>query len=374
MSDDLEARRMLDGASAFDPISGEDRAQLCCPVYARCGGCPWITLEDERRRDMLLAELMRSLRAAGVELGAGNSPSWHRSPEPLAYRNRVRLRVGADGVPCFFNPEKARDCAVLSPSVRQGISLLSARACTEPSLLAPFVHLELRARDELGRWGLRCTPRAGTEPPAPELGAEWLTGVCTPASDAMPCQRWRVGDGCCIEVPLDAFLQVNLAVNRSLVAFVVGRLVASGARSFADLFMGSGNFALPLLASGLVGMGVERHAGAVVAARRVASAGGFDASALVAGDALVVAERWGAEGRRPDAVVCDPPRAGLGPAAPVVARLARRSIVLCSCLTDSACRDAARLVAEGFVLESVALFDMFPQTRHVEVVLCLERR
>jgi 23S rRNA (uracil1939-C5)-methyltransferase len=353
--------------------SSRDSGAPRCPVHERCGGCPLLGLAGEARAALACAEVERSLHAAGVDLSAHAQPSFFPAPDPFGYRNRVRLALGPGAVPRFFNPEKAPDCVVLAPSVLEGIGVLTERARAEPALLAAFVHLELRARDELGRFGLRCTPAPGAVAPAPVLGAEWLTGVSGSSESAMPRQRWRVTDECCIDVPLDAFLQVNLAVNRALVDWVVTRSSASGARSFADLFMGAGNFTLPLLERGLSGVGAERHAGAVAAARDVASERGLCAE-LVAGDAFSSAERWSAEGRRFDIVVCDPPRAGLGARAPSVARLARNSLVLVSCRLESACRDAARLVAEGFRIESVALFDMFPQTRHVEAVLWLERR
>jgi 23S rRNA (uracil1939-C5)-methyltransferase len=346
---------------------------LRCPVHERCGGCPLLGLGGEARAALARAEVERLLHAAGLELPARVAPSFRPAPDPFGYRNRVRLALGPGAVPRFFNPEKAAGCAVLSPSVIEGIEALVERARVEPTLLAGFAHLELRARDELGRWGLRCTPLPGAaSPPAPVLGGEWLVGVSGSSEHAMPCQRWRVTETCCIDVPLDAFLQVNLAVNRALVDWVVTRSLASGARSFADLFMGAGNFTLPLLERGLSGVGAERHPGAVAAARGVARERGFCAE-LLAGDALTLAERWSLAGRKLDVVVCDPPRAGLGERAPIVARLAERSLVLVSCRLDSACADAARLVAHGFRIESVALFDMFPQTRHVEAVLWLER-
>jgi 23S rRNA (uracil1939-C5)-methyltransferase len=360
---------------AAPPPRGSSRAAgvSLCPVYERCGGCPLLGLPAEARGALACAEVERLSSASGLDLPGQARPSFYPAPDPLGYRNRVRLAIGPGAVPRFFNPEKVPGCAVLSPSVIEGIGVLTERARAEPALLAAFVHLELRARDELGRFGLRCTPAAGAAPPpAPALGAEWLTGVSGQAEPAMPRQRWRVSDECCIDVPLDAFLQVNLAVNRALVGWVVTRCQASGASTFADLFMGAGNFTLPLLACGLSGAGVERHAGAVAAARDVASERGLCAD-LVAGDALAIAERWSDAGRHFDVVVCDPPRAGLGARAPSVARLAKRSIALVSCRLDSACADAVRLVAEGIRVESVALFDMFPQTRHVEAVIWLER-
>jgi len=46
-----------------------------------------------------------------------------------------------------------------------------------------------------------------------------------------------------------------------------------------------------------------------------------------------------------------------------------------SCDPATLARDLKKLTADGYVLESVAAFDMFPQTHHVEIVarLVMER-
>ena len=378
----VAAPRHLPTDSPNDPPNEVPRHELC-PVQAACGGCPLLPLGDAVRAEQCCDALQRALGGAGLE---PPEPRWHAAPEPLRYRNRLRLAVGDGGEPRFFNAAKAADCAVVSESVLDGIEVLRAAARAVPAGLMAFSHLELRGKDALGRWGLRCAPRepgVREHPVLSALGAEWLVGVA-PGSvpsvvPTMPCQRFDVTDGCYLEVPLDAFLQVNSAVNRMLVSHVVSGLRERGARSFADLYMGAGNFALPLLDAGLLGWGAERHVGAVVAARRAASEQGLLGAAQAcehfsAGDALTAADAWAQRGVRLDAVVLDPPRAGLGVRAPIATGLGARWLVLCSCHTEGLAADVSRLVAEGFAIQAVEAFDMFPQTRHVESVVWLERR
>lgn len=347
-----------------------------CPVQVACGGCPLFGYSDAARAEWHLSRFERLAREAGLELPG---LAWHAAPAPSGYRNRLRLRVDERGEPAFFNRHKASDCAVVAPGVLAAMAELRAAAQSDRSLLAGFSHLELRDRDVLGRFGSSfalgvARGASPVRPRAPALGAHWLSGVTPGSPSEMPCQRWQVVGGVCIEVPLDAFVQINGPVNRLLVAHVAQGLTRRGARDFADLFMGAGNFALPLLAAGLDGRGVERHAGAVTAARRVARELGVDAQGLTCDDAHAAVARWAQAGARFDAVVCDPPRAGLGASVEAAARLARRWLVLCSCDPEASCTDLRRLVGEGFAIEAVSLFDMFPQTRHVEVVAWLERR
>jgi 23S rRNA (uracil1939-C5)-methyltransferase len=168
-------------------------------------------------------------------------------------------------------------------------------------------------------------------------------------------------------------LQVNTEVNRSLVAHVREGLLARHTRTFVDLFMGAGNFALPLLGCKLKGYAAELHPGAVRAATRAAAAQGLAFCEVRSGDAGAAAHDWSAQGLRFDAVLCDPPRAGLRETTAAVLQLAQRTLVYCSCKPKTLCSDVARVVAAGFTVEEVTLFDMFPQTAELEVVVWLRR-
>jgi 23S rRNA (uracil1939-C5)-methyltransferase len=137
--------------------------------------------------------------------------------------------------------------------------------------------------------------------------------------------------------------------------------------------MGAGNFSLPLLARGLTGTGVESHSGAVLAAGEAARSQGLGFEELLAEDALAVARRFSSERRAFDAVIVDPPRAGLKTGAALYAALARHTLVACSCNPRSLARDVVEICRLGFDVQSVTLFDMFPHTDHIEAVVWLAR-
>jgi 23S rRNA (uracil1939-C5)-methyltransferase len=74
-----------------------------------------------------------------------------------------------------------------------------------------------------------------------------------------------------------------------------------------------------------------------------------------------------------DLVVLDPPRSG---AREVAARLAASRVahaIYVSCDAQTLGRDLATLEA-SYAPTSIATFEMFPQTSHVETVVALERR
>jgi len=78
--------------------------------------------------------------------------------------------------------------------------------------------------------------------------------------------------------------------------------------------------------------------------------------------------------KRPDLVVLDPPRSGAG-------KRVTRSLVdlgaprvrYVSCDPATLARDIAPLIAAGYGIEEAHLFDLFPETFHIESVMLLTR-
>jgi 23S rRNA (uracil1939-C5)-methyltransferase len=77
----------------------------------------------------------------------------------------------------------------------------------------------------------------------------------------------------------------------------------------------------------------------------------------------------------PEAIVMDPPRAGLGVKAiqGVLAQGAKH-LVYISCDPATLARDGKQLAAGGYSLIRVTLFDMFPQTYHIESISFWEKK
>ena len=80
---------------------------------------------------------------------------------------------------------------------------------------------------------------------------------------------------------------------------------------------------------------------------------------------------------RPDVVVVNPPRTGLGSALAEWLRGGARPalgarIAYISCDPSTLARDLTRL-GDGYAVRQLRAFDLFPQTAHVETVTILER-
>jgi 23S rRNA (uracil1939-C5)-methyltransferase len=73
-------------------------------------------------------------------------------------------------------------------------------------------------------------------------------------------------------------------------------------------------------------------------------------------------------------VLVDPPRAGMGhKAAAALCRTSASQVTLVSCDPATLSRDLRVLLESGFKVEQAHLFDLFPQTAHMETVLHLVR-
>jgi 23S rRNA (uracil1939-C5)-methyltransferase len=76
----------------------------------------------------------------------------------------------------------------------------------------------------------------------------------------------------------------------------------------------------------------------------------------------------------PDLVIMDPPRTGVGTATlELLATLRPQRLNYVSCSPPTLARDLAFMVQHGYHLDSLEMFDCFPQTYHIESLARLSR-
>ena len=154
--------------------------------------------------------------------------------------------------------------------------------------------------------------------------------------------------------------------------FLLGALVedvlscADGAEHIVDLYAGGGLFSIALAALGGRVTAVESDVSGAADLVDNAEPYGDRVLPLAIPVEAAVRRRFAT---RPDLVILDPPRVGASDEAikGIVSWRAPR-IIYVSCDPPTLARDAARLMAAGYVLESMAAFDLFPNTPHVEAV------
>ncbi len=189
--------------------------------------------------------------------------------------------------------------------------------------------------------------------------------VVLTAQDSLPM---RVG-GVTLHLRPRSFFQTNTPVATALYAQAGEWVAAAAPATVWDLYSGVGGFALHATGARRV-TGVEVSAEAVESARlSAAELAAGTAFEFHAGDAAAFAET---AGEWPDLVVVNPPRRGIGALADTIEAGTARHVVYSSCNVESLERDLRRM--PSLEVRAARPFAMFPQTRHHEVLVRLERR
>jgi 23S rRNA (uracil1939-C5)-methyltransferase len=353
-----------------------------CRHFGACGGCQYQHAGNETQLRIKQDVLRETLRRGGIQ------PPYEIAViagRPWGYRNRIRLAFDAQGKPGYRGRRShgvvpIRECPISAPLlVRAALAAAEVMRAVLPTfrpsemalfcnadetalLLTVFVasHPEIRF-DEFARELQKRVPElVGAElvfesaHQPPRMLAQWAkTFLVYRAADT----DYRVDHG--------AFFQVN----RWLVDGLVERVTAGYGGAVAwDLFAGVGLFAKRLVKS-------FRH---VVAVESVPAATDALAANLLdtTGEAVCLSAldflRRHRGSERPDLIIVDPPRTGLGAdiTAPL-AEIAAPALVYVSCDPATLARDLRVLLAHGYAIDSITLVDLFPQTFHVETVVCM---
>ncbi len=122
-------------------------------------------------------------------------------------------------------------------------------------------------------------------------------------------------------------------------------------------------------------VGVEIETAAVADAKKAANTNGIENVKFFAADVnKFLFEHPEYEGKI-DAIMLDPPRAGIAPKAlKRTIQLGASIIVYISCNPATLARDTNTLNQEGYELVKFSLVDQFPHTSHVEAISLFRKR
>ncbi len=350
-SDKLRVRvERVRGAVAFAALveiltPGPARIEPPCPYFGRCGGCDFQQLTYAAQ----LAAKVEIIRDCLRRIARLDPPAEIAiTPAPDAWHYRSRARWQHDAAQQRFGYYELAShrvcdvaaCPVVLPEVQTTLTRLRTRmsAATLPPDANEF---QAVAGDD----GVSLTP---------------------PVDEADKQERVRIIAGERYHFDADCFFQINHALLAPLVNHALGD--AHGPTA-VDLYCGVGLFTLPLARRFTHVTAIEANPRACAYARRnLADAQLANArvhSALV-GQWLT---RHAAQHAPVALVLLDPPRAGAEPEAiRGILALRPQRIAYVSCDPATLARDLRSLLDGGYALNSLAAFDMFPQTHHVETV------
>ncbi len=362
--------------------TGPDRVEPPCGLADRCGGCDWqhvaVARQAEHKRAIVAGQL-RGLVDDPASVRLADVPA-----SGSAYRRRVRMHYAKDEQGTLrlgFFAARTRDvvdvprCPVLRPELDYAVQRIRSLAEHLPRQ-GELLGLSDGERACIALPGVR--PVEAVLEAAHELLDDRLCGVLLRGgrqSTAVGVHELSLdrGEGL---VSMHAhpfiFTQANAEVNRAMVRHVAQAARPDG-RRVLELYAGAGNLtrALARTARRVWTLDDDREARGLL--RAMADAHGLPINAKH-GSAPGLLRSLADKGTRYDVVVVDPPRKGLGEGVcEHLASVAEERVVYVSCDPATLARDLRVLVARGFVLRDVRVFDMMPMTAQVEVVATLIR-
>lgn len=309
------------------------RVTPLCPYFTVCGGCEWQHLPYAEQVRLKTEHVRSHLMRIGKVAEPTVLPCVP-SPQPYGYRNHARLQqtpTGAIGYRAARSHEVVtiNTCPILEPELDEAVQRLAT--ALPPVTATGEIQLRVAMPLTIGAHSYHFAP--------------------------------------------DAFFQANTAIAAQLVTAVLQALALQGKEQVLELYCGGGLFTIPLAAAGATLLGIEANEAAIADAQTNARLAGVgERVALLAAPVETALTQPAVQERPWDAIVLDPPRAGVASVALTdLLTLAAPKVVYVSCDPATLARDAQILGANGYRLRYAQPFDMFPQTHHVETVALFER-
>lgn len=371
-----------------------------CALYdaGRCRSCQWLELPLTQQ----LADKMANLRELLASHPAARWLAPVSGPE-TAFRNKAKMVVsGSVERPLLGmlhrdgTPEDLTDCPLYPPSFEPVFAALKpfiARAGLTPYNVARKrgeLKYLLLTESQQGGMMLRFVLRSAAKLAQLRAALPWLqqqlpqlkviTANIQPVHMAIMEGEQEIFlsdqqalaenfNGVPLWIRPQSFFQTNPTVASQLYATARDWVRALPVNHMWDLFCGVGGFGLHCATPQMRLTGIEIAPEAIACAKQSAAQLGLTNLHFQALDSTQFATH---EDDIPQLVLVNPPRRGIGAElCDYLSRMAPSYIIYSSCNARTMAADIDRL--QGYRLERVQLFDMFPHTAHYEVLTLLVR-
>jgi len=364
-----------------------------CPYFGPCGGCQWQHIDYPAQLAFKRGVVEEQLRRIG---GLDLTVQAVHSDTPWAYRHSAAIALGrAAGFRSRYTRWEIEidHCLISHPLISALMNDLNGLIAREEIVnFRGKLWLEVKVIHPTGDVAAPAIQAvlkgiAGVDPEGKPDIEQALTRIAAlPGVWSLAFRRVKGGtetvkgplNGTVLvadrlyQLPAGSFFQTNLGLLPQLLARVEALAAPFRGGTIADLYCGAGLFALWLArdAPDTAIVGIEVDPLAIAAAEETARRWGVENCRFVARPA----EKALHELPEVDLVIVDPPRSGLEEKLlrSLIAR-GPEGFIYVSCEPSTLARDLAILVAEGYTVESVEMFDFFPQTYHVESLAFLRR-
>lgn len=310
------------------------RTEPVCPYFGNCGGCQWQHVHYAQQLSAKKRHLSHILkRITGLDFHINDLIP---SPDTYNYRRVSRMQVGKKGELGFYRGLSNEIVPIDSCSVFEG----------PLNSLIPGIRDILKKKNAL--------------PSEVELISRKNEG---PRFTLLyPGHHSEQG-----------FIQANREVNRQLQECVYHWISSKigSANLVLDLYCGDGNLSLPLQDLPVIVHGYDISAPSVERACRTVREEGLSGFSYETAPLQKVMKKIAKGKQEVGAVICDPPRQGLGNLAPVLSSIRAPLFIYISCIPSVLARDLRVFLESGYSVDCIQPLDMFPQTFHLETAVLL---
>ena len=353
-------------------------APKCRAYEAGCGGCQWLNFDYSSQlywKTRITRESLKHIGSISAEVKDIIPMS-----NPYLYRNKLSCRYDA-AKRLGLNKENTHEIVEIDECRQElpsNMEIYKALRNTNIPNSITQVHIRSNDKGEAGLYFFVKRKDSGVEKLAFYLQKriKGLTGVGVSIYNkyvqlsGVPYISQKVG-GIIYQIPVNGFFQTNYIQSEKMLELVRDAMRPDCNDTVLDLYCGVGFFALDIAGSVKYVYGVENNLASINYAKENAKLNKIKNVAFIAKD--VNKSLSGFKKGSITSVILDPPRTGCEKE--VIEELVRirpKKIVYVSCAPDTLARDLSLLLASGYKVKSCLPLDMFPQTYHIENVVCLE--
>lgn len=339
-----------------------DRITPRCVYFTACGGCHYQHIPIEKQLAIKSEILVDQLTRIG---GLTNILIQDLTPSPSSwnYRNHIQFHLTPQGKLGYLKPRSKDVLAIRECHLPEGLlNLIWPQLTIQPETAIQRLALRLGEGEDV----LLVLDSQDIRPPEVSLEELSISAVHhSPAGTLVIAGSDHIDMhilGRSFRVSATSFFQVNTSMAEKMVQHLLDNLPAGGA--LLEVYCGVGLFSAFLAPRVERLIGIESSPDACY--DFVANLDEYDNVELYEAAAEDILPQLNLQ---PEVVLVDPPRAGLDRRVmEAILRLKPGLLAYVSCDPATLARDAQRLSNAGFQLTQISLFDVFPQTYHIESI------
>jgi 23S rRNA (uracil1939-C5)-methyltransferase/tRNA (uracil-5-)-methyltransferase len=343
-----------------------------CSLFGRCGGCQYQHLAYSAQlhwKKQQVTELLKHL--AGIEFAVEPVIG---SPKEFGYRSKItphfavpHVEKGSD-FPIGFLKQSTRFELVDVPQCPIATDLIN--------LKLPEVRSRIKSKASEGLYtrGATVLLREASGEVATDYEASITEHVLLPEVKGTILPKGLIP---VTELKLKFlardFFQNNPFILPLFIDYVRSQAASCGAQYLVDAYCGSGLFALSAASLFKEVAGIEISATSVACAKANAVSNTITNAQFQTGEASAIFLGLSFPANN-TVVVIDPPRKGCDESfLNQLFAFNPKGVVYVSCDPATQMRDLKPFLSSGYQVKRIQPFDLFPQTRHLECVITLER-